>query len=72
MNYTETEASAVIQEAEALQKEMHEFIDNAMKQKTKLGYDAMKDTFFMIKMAQLKIEIMELRENIQSIKKTNQ
>ena len=67
MNYTETEANLIIEAAEALQKEMISFIDKAIEKNPKLSYDAAKDTFFILRIAELQVEILELVAKTENI-----
>lgn len=61
----------MIDEAEAIQKEMHSFIDNVRKTQRgkKLSYEDLRTVFFLMKIAELKKDIEFMENNVQSLRK---
>lgn len=58
----------VLDNAQKLQKELHEFINynSDIMIKRKISYDSMRDIFFMMKIGRLQIEVENLKEKLRS------
>jgi len=57
----------MMKEAESIQDDMHAVIKTITKSEPKLEYGAIKDTYFMMKFAQMKQEIDRLKIQVAAI-----
>jgi hypothetical protein len=60
-NNNETINERVIKQAEALQDEMHAYIDNLRKSNPMLKYDTCQTIYLLLKLSEIKTELRQIK-----------